>query len=467
MSFDPKYYGVPPAQQIQKENRYAYTATASQTTFTASYTPGFGPDVYYNGSHLDPRTQFTAVDGATVVLATGADAGASIIIVAKAQVANYSFYTQAETNALAGNFYASSTSGTTSAITATTNPSFSSWLFDGMEVKVRMTVANPGGTTAPTISLNGLSAMTIVREGQQPLTGGDWNANDEVTLRYSAAFGNLTLMSGKVTALSPSALNNSNVYATTAYVNASGPVVGSARNLAMIIGTAGTSGTMTADEIVVKTALGGAIRLLTSFSQTINLANVGANGMDTGSAPASGFVALYAIYNPTTSTAALLATNATAAVAPNVYGGANMPSGYTASALVSVWPTNSSSQFIVGSQYDRTINFAATGVYSGTGSVSLATINLAGIVPKNAKSASGSVSITVTTSGISSFNIFSQTATGSSTIVLSVNTGSSTGGGNSNNFPKFPILTSQTWYISSTQGATISNMNVAVVSYDI
>jgi hypothetical protein len=218
MSFDPKYFGVPPQQQIQKENRYAYTATSGQTTFAASYTAGFGPDVYYNGAHLDPRTQFTAVDGATVVLTTAADTGASVVIVAKAQQPNYNFYTQQETNALVANFYASATSGTTSAITATTNPSFSQWLFDGMEVKVRMTAANPSGTTAPTISFNGMSALTIVRDGQQPLTGGDWNATDEVTLRYSVAYNTLTLLTGKLTSITPAQLDNTSKYATTAFV---------------------------------------------------------------------------------------------------------------------------------------------------------------------------------------------------------------------------------------------------------
>lgn len=218
MAFDPKYFGVPPSEQISKENRYAYTATAGQTTFSAAYTKGYGPDVYYNGSHLDPRTQFTAADGATVVLSTGADLGASIVIVAKAQVPSYDFYTQAQTNALVANFYASSTSGTTSAITATTNPSFTSWLFDGMEVKVRMSVANPNGTTAPTISLNGMSALTIVRDGQQPLTGGDWVANEEVTLRYSAGSGTLSLVSGRVTGITPTQLDNSSKYATTGFV---------------------------------------------------------------------------------------------------------------------------------------------------------------------------------------------------------------------------------------------------------
>jgi hypothetical protein len=52
----------------------------------------------------------------------------------------------------------------------------------------------------------------------------------------------------------------------------------------------------------------------------------------------------------------LLGVNATSAAAPSIYGGANMPSGYTYSALVSLWGTNASGQLRVGYQSDRNIN---------------------------------------------------------------------------------------------------------------
>ena len=77
--------------------------------------------------------------------------------------------------------------------------------------------------------------------------------------------------------------------------------------------------------------------------------------MDTGAPPDSGYVALYAIYNPTSGVAALLATNATTTIAPSIYGGAYMPAGYTASALVSVWPTNTTGQPMIGLQTGRFI----------------------------------------------------------------------------------------------------------------
>ena len=50
--------------------RVSYTATAGQTTFSAGYAPGF-VDVYQNGLLL-PTSEYTATNGSTVVLNTGA-----------------------------------------------------------------------------------------------------------------------------------------------------------------------------------------------------------------------------------------------------------------------------------------------------------------------------------------------------------------------------------------------------------
>jgi hypothetical protein len=172
-------------------------------------------------------------------------------------------------------------------------------------------------------------------------------------------------------------------------------VVGASRNLSMNVPTASATATLTADEIIVETALGGFRYCLPSFSKTINLATTGAGGMDTGTAPSSGFVALYAIYNPTTQTSALLATNATSAVQPNVYGGANMPSGYTASALVSVWRTSASGQFTAGTQIDRDISVGNLGTVTANAAVTAITAFTTTAFPKNAKKAKFYSSFTI------------------------------------------------------------------------
>ncbi|WP_222131107.1 tail fiber protein, partial [Yersinia enterocolitica] len=132
-------------------------------------------------------------------------------------------------------------------------------------------------------------------------------------------------------------------------------IVGTSRNAKMSITAASATATFTADELIVQTALGGLQYKLSSFNKTINLATTGAGGMDTGTVPATGYVALYAIYNPTSGASALLAVNATSVIAPEVYGGANMPSGYTVSALVGAWRV-ASSQFVIGFQRGRHIS---------------------------------------------------------------------------------------------------------------
>ncbi|CAG9262095.1 hypothetical protein BDI4_70068 [Burkholderia diffusa] len=153
----------------------------------------------------------------------------------------------------------------------------------------------------------------------------------------------------------------------------------------MAVAAASASATLTADEIVVETALGGFGYKLANFNKSINLAATGAGGMDVGSAPASGYVALYAIYNPTTSTSALLATNCTGSVAPEVYNAGSMPAGYSASALVSVWPTDSNGRLSVGYQRDRKVTFADILVLATTAVVnSPASLSIASAVPKNA-----------------------------------------------------------------------------------
>ena len=60
---------------------YTFTATASQTTFSASYTPGF-VDVYQNGILLAPG-DYTATNGTSIVLGAGAAVSDEITIIAQ------------------------------------------------------------------------------------------------------------------------------------------------------------------------------------------------------------------------------------------------------------------------------------------------------------------------------------------------------------------------------------------------
>ena len=78
--------------------RQEYTATSGQTTFAATYDVGF-VDVYLNGSRLVPTTDFTASNGAQVVLTTGATTGDNVGIIAYGAFSVADVYTQAQSNA--------------------------------------------------------------------------------------------------------------------------------------------------------------------------------------------------------------------------------------------------------------------------------------------------------------------------------------------------------------------------------
>ncbi|MGP2461457.1 hypothetical protein ACTUSO_10670 [Pantoea ananatis] len=172
-------------------------------------------------------------------------------------------------------------------------------------------------------------------------------------------------------------------------------VVGMARNLVMNVAAASSTVNITADEIIVDTALGGNQYRIGSFNKTVNLSTIGAGGMDTGAPPVSGYVGIYAILNPSSGASALLAVNATAAVLPEVYSGANMPAGYTASALLSVVPTDSNGKIIALYQQGRNVLLPTTQIASTTSFINTPTaVSLSSIVPKNCKTIDGILFVT-------------------------------------------------------------------------
>ncbi|HDL8567164.1 TPA: hypothetical protein PXS11_001065 [Yersinia enterocolitica] len=242
------------------------------------------------------------------------------------------------------------------------------------------------------------------------------------------------------------------------------PVVGASRNAKMSVTAASATATFTADQLTVTTGLSGQPYLLTSFSKTINLATTGAGGMDTGTVPAAGFVALYAIYNPTTQASALLAVNTTSVLAPEVYGGANIPSGYTASALVSVWRT-ASSQFVIGYQVDRKLVLTgAIAINGNTQQASYTAIPLTAIVPINAKTVSGTRGVASTTGGVAIKNYVASNASGLAEQPMS-------GGTAAANldmhiaFIDLPIITPQAIYYLATASAGTMTMSIVVNGY--
>ncbi len=182
-------------------------------------------------------------------------------------------------------------------------------------------------------------------------------------------------------------------------------IVGASRNAKMSIPVTLATATFTADELIVQDAIGGLQYKLSGFSNVINLATTGVGGMDTGTVPVTGFVALYAIYNPTTKTSALLAVNATSATAPEVCAGV-MPVGYTASALVSVNPI-AASKFKVSQLIGRNLSFPRVVALSTTTSGVATRLAIASSVPRNANAIKGSAQVGggTTSPGFASYQI--------------------------------------------------------------
>ncbi len=128
------------------------------------------------------------------------------------------------------------------------------------------------------------------------------------------------------------------------------PVAAGFKNLA-ITNNAGTPNTIiafTADALTVETSAGTEYRLST-FSVNIDCGATGANGLDAGGLANTTWYSIWAIYNPTTGTAAGLAS--TSATAPT------LPAGYTAQARFGWMRTDGSAHFLRTIQYGRTAQY--------------------------------------------------------------------------------------------------------------
>lgn len=279
-------------------------------------------------------------------------------------LANLKTAIAAQIDAQSGN-YAIDT-GAANAYAVALSPPITAWV-DGLTFRFRVTHANTGASTINA----GPGAVSLNNNVNGPLVAGDLPVGAIVTATYIVALGNCV-----VNAVVPSQIVS--------------PVIGSSRNAKILIATAAVTATFTVDELTLKSALGGAAINLSSVNKTINTGGTGLNGMDTGLAPATGFVAIYAIYNPSTGVSGLLGVDSTSIIAPEIYGGANMPAGFTASALVSVLGTNSSRQFKICSQVGRKVTIPQVSALSNGSSTVNASFPITA-VPKNAVKISGNL----------------------------------------------------------------------------
>lgn len=239
-------------------------------------------------------------------------------------------------------------------------------------------------------------------------------------------------------------------------------VVGGASNLKVVQTSASSAMSPTANEIVVEDQLGGRPYVVASVTGTINIATTGANGMDTGSAPVSGNVGVYLIYNPITKAQAFLGVNATSAAIANIYAGANMPAGYTHSALISVWPTDSSGRFVIGGQTDRTVSLTPTlQVNTTTQQTSPTSVTITGGVPPNARAVYGYMLVQTTASSALACSV-AATSTNLMLSPVALQNGVLIEGV----FTRLPLITPQTVYYTCSAGSGTMTFQLSTTGYD-
>ena len=343
-------------------------------------------------------------------------------------------------------------------------------LTDGFELTFNVANAN---TANCTLNVNGTGAFPIITAGLTALVSGELTAGARATVQWDNALSSWVLLNatgaGAQRGVTPPQNDNSTRLATTASVFSQlTGTVGSTRNLSCSVSAVSASATWTADQVVLGTALNGQQYLLPSYNQALNLATTGAGGMDTGSAPASGFVAIYAIYNPVSGAASILATNATAAAAPTIYGGAHMPSGYVASALISVIGTNASSLLLPFFQHDRDIRITTTSGFSTTGVEATPTsFSLSTVVPLNAKLCHGVILLNNTTAATTVGCSLSSSSTLIGQQVVEGYIGTSNQGV-IGNFANLELQAAQTlFYTIADNGGGAPSLNVDVSGYTI
>ncbi|PZW86743.1 tail collar domain [Pseudomonas sp. 2848] len=228
--------------------------------------------------------------------------------------------------------------------------------------------------------------------------------------------------------------------------------VGEARGVRMDIVSASGTATVQADELVVKNALGGLGWSVPNVSVSLNLGTVGAGGMNTGTAPANGYVALYVLYNPQARTSAAIAVNASKDVAAEVFAGPWPSGGFSASALVAVVPTDGAGRMLPVVVRGRLAAPLPTQPYLGAAAVNMAPVSLAGSVPPNAVSAEGLFSVRSSQAGAISIELY---ATSSANGIKRNTATIPANGASSIMFEGLPLVTRQLMYmttVNQTQG---------------
>ena len=332
-------------------------------------------------------------------------------------------------------------------ITALNTPSVPSYanyaVFSGVAA-----ATNTGGTT---VAVNSLSALTVYKDtvaGPVALSGGEIVAGNVLYLIYDSALN---------TGAGGFHLNSQ----PTNFVY---PVGGSSSRVAGSSAGSVLTAAWTANELVAEITLGGLAVKGAGLSLVFNGGIAGANGMDTGSMPASSQLAIYAIYNPTAGNWATLGYTAGSSVVSTLYPGTHLPSGYTYSTLLWVGVTTASSQLPAFVQRANRVYVGPTLVLSAAASSlnTYASLGLATVVPYSAVATWGTMggtSLSATQLAVAASN------TGQAAqYMIGASAGVTLDGfANAGQFTDLPLVTPQTiWWKSAN---TLQNNDIAIGGY--
>ncbi|KXU89132.1 hypothetical protein CI15_08775 [Paraburkholderia monticola] len=182
--------------------------------------------------------------------------------------------------------------------------------------------------------------------------------------------------------------------------------------------------------------------------------------------PTSGVIGVYAIYNPTAGTQAILgqANSTITTVFSNFYSGSHMPSGYTASGLIACLII-ASSMIAPVSVVDRTHVVAGQSLFGATTTTVTPTVQAFTNLPGNAKQVRGTIATQLSTTGATgNFTVYPAANSVRGKILSFVAAVSN----DQHDSPWVsPILTlGSLWYIMSVSTGTI-NSNVSFSECDI
>ncbi len=165
-----------------------FTATANQTTFSVSYTVGF-VEVFLNGAKLS-AADFTATNGTSIVLASGATVGDTLDVVAYGTQTIANVYTQTQSDArylqLTGGTLTGDLTGTTATLTGQLTGSTGT--FSG-DVSIADKIVHSGDTNTAirfpavdtfSIETDGNERIRVGSSGQIGIGGANYGTSGQV-----------------------------------------------------------------------------------------------------------------------------------------------------------------------------------------------------------------------------------------------------------------------------------------------